>query len=139
MQHPALYYGKFLALLGIVSAMVAFNFLRRGFHPARQQSVWQIPGARPERGPELIRTHGCVACHVMRGSTARPHVGPSLEHLPDQLYLAGTLPNTPENLVQWIQHPERIRPGTAMPDLGIGEQDAEDIAAYLLNSRKTSP
>lgn len=139
MQHPALYYGKFLALLGIVSAMVAFNFLSRGFHPPRQQSVWQIPGSRPERGPELIRTHGCVACHVMRGSTATPHVGPSLEHLPDQLYLAGTLPNTPENLVQWIQHPERIRPGTAMPDLGIGKEEAEDIAAYLLNSRKTSP
>ncbi len=49
------------------------------------------------------------------------------------------LPNTPENLVRWIQQPEQIRPGTAMPNLGISEDDARDIAAYLLIPQKLSP
>ena len=139
MENPIHYYGKFLGLFGIVSTMVAFNFLNWGHHPPRQQSVWQIPGARPERGLELIRIHGCSACHAIRGISAAPRVGPSLEQLPAQVYVAGTLPNTPENLIQWIQHPEQIRPGTVMPNLGIGDEAARDIAAYLLGSEETSP
>jgi cytochrome c len=27
--------------------------------------------------------------------------------------------------------PKEVEPGTAMPDLGIGEAEARDIAAYL--------
>jgi cytochrome c2 len=39
--------------------------------------------------------------------------------------------NTPENLVRWIQHPRKLSPKTAMPDTGISQNDAKDIAAYL--------
>jgi cytochrome c1 len=41
------------------------------------------------------------------------------------------LPNSADNLVRWIQHPRTIEPKTAMPDLGVSNQDARDIAAYL--------
>jgi cytochrome c1 len=33
--------------------------------------------------------------------------------------------------MQWLQDPQAIRPQTAMPNLGVGEEDARDIAAYL--------
>jgi cytochrome c len=133
MEHPLWFYGKFLGLLGIVSLMVAFNFLTWGFHRPRRQTVWQVPGAHPERGPALIKAYGCNACHIIPSSSATPRIGPSLEHLPEQLYLAGTLPNTPTNLIRWIQEPDVIRHGTAMPNLHVGADDARDIAAYLFN------
>jgi cytochrome c2 len=41
------------------------------------------------------------------------------------------LPNEPDNLIAWIVNPQRFEPGTAMPTLGITEEDATHIAAYL--------
>jgi cytochrome c2 len=79
--------------------------------------------------------YGCPTCHVI------PHVpgavgkvGPSLEGLAQRSYLAGTLQNSPENLVRWIQHPQQIHPGTAMPEMGVTLSDATQIAAFLQNS-----
>jgi cytochrome c1 len=31
----------------------------------------------------------------------------------------------------WIQDPNALSPGTAMPSLGIGPDEARDVAAYL--------
>ena len=58
-------------------------------------------------------------------------VGPSLRKLARRSYIAGVLPNTGENLVRWLREPQSIKPGTAMPDLGVGERDARDMAAFL--------
>jgi len=49
----------------------------------------------------------------------------------EQMYIGGQLPNTPGNLVSWLQDPQRHAPGTAMPALGLDLRDARDIAAYL--------
>jgi cytochrome c1 len=45
--------------------------------------------------------------------------------------IAGELPNTPENLVRWLRNPPGVEPGTAMPNLGLSQTQAQDIAAYL--------
>ena len=50
-------------------------------------------------------------------------------------YLAGKLPNQPENMIKWIREPQEVSPGTAMPQLGVTEQDGKDIAAYLYTLR----
>ena len=133
MENPFWFYGKFLGLLAVVSLMVSFNFLTWGFGTARHSPVWNLAGARPQRGAELIRNYGCSSCHAIAGINTRPVVGPGLERLPDQLYIAGKLANTPDNLIYWIQQPEEARPGTAMPNLHVGDDDARDIAAYLLD------
>lgn len=39
--------------------------------------------------------------------------------------------NTPGNLMHWIQHPQTVVPGNGMPELGVTEDQARDIAAYL--------
>jgi cytochrome c len=58
-------------------------------------------------------------------------VGPPLNGLSNRIYIAGRLPNTPRNLIRWIRYPQQIYPGNVMPDLGISNHDARDIAAYL--------
>ncbi len=51
------------------------------------------------------------------------------------MYLAGVLPNTPENMARWIREPQTVKPGDAMPDLGVSERDARDMTAFLARQR----
>jgi cytochrome c len=91
-----------------------------------------LPGADPARGPALIEAYGCGECHTIaavRGANGM--VGPPLTNVARRGFIAGSLPTTPENLVRWIRDPQGVEPGTAMPDLGIGPEDARDLAAYL--------
>jgi cytochrome c1 len=49
--------------------------------------------------------------------------------------IAGVLPNNPENMVRWLRSPQSVSPHSAMPDLGMSDADARDIAAYLASLR----
>lgn len=99
-------------------------------------SPWQIGGAQPARGPELIEHYGCGACHTVPGVTqARGTVGPPLSQFGRRAYIAGTLQNDPDNLILWLRHPQQVLPGNAMPNTGLTQRDARDIAAYLYTLR----
>jgi cytochrome c1 len=50
-------------------------------------------------------------------------------------HIAGVLTNTPDNLIEWIHNPPGVDPRTAMPNLGVDEAAARDIAAYLYTLR----
>ena len=52
-------------------------------------------------------------------------------HWAQRSFIAGVLPNTPEQLQRWIRHPQLVKPGVAMPELAIADSDAADIAAFL--------
>ncbi len=89
-------------------------------------------GGDADRGAQLIGKYGCGYCHTIPGiSNAKGRVGPPLTGFGDRLYVAGMLPNTRDNLMAWIENPQRIVPGNVMPVLGIDENEARDIAAYL--------
>lgn len=89
-------------------------------------------GGNSEVGKALIVSKGCGACHVIPGvQGARGLVGPPLFFFSRRTMIAGELPNTPDNLVRWIKDPKQVEPGTAMPDLGLNDQQARDVAAYL--------
>lgn len=91
-----------------------------------------IPGADAKRGAADIARIGCGTCHMIPGiQQAEGLVGPPLEHWARRTYIAGEVPNTPAMLVRWIETPQAIEPGTAMPNLGVTEQTARDIAEYL--------
>lgn len=93
-------------------------------------------GGNPQQGKQLIRSYGCGACHIIPGvRTARGLVGPPLYAFGSRTIIAGELPNTPPNLVRWIQNPKAVEPKTAMPDLGLSKEQATDIAAYLYTLR----
>lgn len=96
----------------------------------------QFTGGDSSRGRELLREYGCQSCHLIPGVRgADGLVGPPLIHWSRRVYIAGQLPNTSENLIRWIMAPQEVDPPTAMPDMGVTEQDARDIAAYLYTLR----
>jgi cytochrome c2 len=84
------------------------------------------------QGAAALVAYGCVACHHVKGlhPTGR-FVGPPLDHLADNSYVGGVLPNNAAALERFIVSPRRVSPGTAMPDLGVSAADARAIAAYL--------
>ncbi len=86
----------------------------------------------PHRGAVLIRAAGCGSCHVVPGiNDATGLVGPPLQQMGRRIYIAGLLRNTPSNMIRWLRSPESIVPGNAMPDMGLTEDQARDITAYL--------
>jgi cytochrome c len=51
------------------------------------------------------------------------------------MYIAGMLPNTPQNMMRWIQAPQEVNRPTPMPNMGVTESEARDIAGYLYTLR----
>ena len=89
----------------------------------------------PERGRVLVAQYGCPACHVVTHEDAKGLVGPPLTGIANRSYIAGRFPNEPIDMQQWLKHPQTMKPGTSMPDLGVTERDAHDITAYLATLR----
>lgn len=91
-----------------------------------------ITGGSATRGASAISRYGCGSCHSIQGIVgANGLVGPPLTGIGQRLYVAGVLQNNTQNIESWIQHPTKIVPNTVMPDLGVTQQDALDIATYL--------
>lgn len=96
----------------------------------------QMTGGNASRGKAFIRKYGCDSCHSIPGiATAIGNIGPPLDKIATRSYLGGQLRNNPRNMVTWIQHPTRIDKNTAMPEVGVTDSDARDIAAYLYTLR----
>jgi len=90
----------------------------------------------PSRGAKLISSYGCASCHTVPGVPgADALVGPPLTKFARRSYIAGMLPNTEANLHRWLENPQAIVPGNAMPDLHVTARDAADITAYLYTLR----
>lgn len=91
-----------------------------------------LSGASAERGRAAVARYECGACHMIPGVPgARGRVGPDLDGFRRRIYVAGVHPNSPQVLVRWIQDAPALEPQTAMPDVGVDQGDARDIAAYL--------
>ena len=95
-----------------------------------------VRGGNPQRGIRLIERDGCGTCHVIPGiDGADGVVGPPLTGVGRRIYLAGVLRNTPNNMTEWLVHPQAVIPGNAMPNMGLSDRQARDIAAYLYTLR----
>ena len=95
-----------------------------------------VVGGDPDKGQQVIAAYGCGSCHTIPGVPgADSTVGPPLTGWAGRLYIAGALPNRPDNLVRWLIDPQAIEPGTVMPNLLVTEQDARDMSAYLYSLR----
>jgi mono/diheme cytochrome c family protein len=91
------------------------------------------------RGRSIILEKNCGSCHMIPGIRgADGLVGPPLIAFGRRSYIAGELPNNEANLVRWLQSPPSVEPQTAMPELGLSEAQAKDVAAYLLNLQTTN-
>jgi len=111
-----------------------------GLRPASRavaEPAWQAPTlGKASRGVVALRQYGCATCHRIPGVVgADTPVGPSLAHIGTRSFLAGVAANDAGNLVRWLRTPQTLHPGSAMPDLGVTENDARDMAAYLYTLR----
>ena len=73
----------------------------------------------------------CAACHTVAGTKAQGTVGPELTGFASRELIAGILPNTRENLRLWLADPPAAKPSTAMPNLGLSEQQIDALVVYL--------
>ncbi len=94
------------------------------------------PASSASSGGPAFLAAGCGDCHTIRGTAARGRVGPDLTHLASRSTLAAsTIANTPANLADWIRRPQRVKPGSRMPDLELPDGEWSAIVSYLRSLR----
>ena len=82
-------------------------------------------------GAQLFMMKGCIGCHSLN-ATKPMGIGPNLAGIGQRLYIAaGWLKNTDANLANWIQHPQTVKHGVLMPDLGVTPAEAQSLVVYL--------
>ena len=128
--------GGLLVLCLAAAVLVPLALEARAASEHRQWAM-AATGGDPAAAPKLMVRNGCAGCHTIPGVPgADARTGPRLDDLARQKFLAGVLPNTPQNLIGWIRDSRGLNPKTAMPSTFIDEQDARDIAAYLYTLRR---
>jgi cytochrome c len=118
------------AIAAGLSAFVITNVARD--NETKSAAAVALTGGDPARAPALFRRYGCSGCHTIPGIPgADGQIGAPLTGLSKRVYIAGVLENRSDNLVAWIVSPQSFSPQTAMPNTGISEQEAKNLAAYL--------
>ncbi|NOT77406.1 MAG: c-type cytochrome [Bacteriovoracaceae bacterium] len=89
-------------------------------------------GGNAEKGKELISQVGCMGCHGVDGlednsKKVKAYAGPWLSGLGSKV--------KPDWLVSWLKKPWHYQEDTIMPSMRLSNQEANDIAAYLLGLR----
>jgi cytochrome c2 len=126
-------------LAGVILALAVIGIL---YEYAEQRERMRMHAATevngdPSRGEAIFIQYGCGSCHSLknvRGATGM--VGPPLDGVALREVIGGHLANNPSNMEHWIQDPQHVSPGTAMPNLGVGAGDARDITAFLYTRAK---
>jgi cytochrome c len=118
-----------------VTWLIGLSFLLVLTACGRQQESRQqqtVPGGDPDRGRQALAEYGCHSCHNIPGVVrADAMVGPPLDNWAERTFIAGRFPNEPDNLIRWIMDPQAMSPGSGMPNMGVPEQAARDMSAYL--------
>lgn len=82
--------------------------------------------SRDEAVPKpAMLTSVCMGCHAVGGQGGT--VGPSLDGVGSRM--------TEAEIAAFIGDPQRVRPGTTMPNLGLSEPVKRELASYLAELR----
>ena len=118
-----------------VGAITAFILSR-----APEAKVPEVPvQGDAKRGREVFRVSGCLGCHNLSPYPGEETKTKDLafekegtnEHGPDLRGVASKVNR--EWLYAWIKDPKSYWPDTRMPNLRLSDQDAADIAAYMID------
>jgi cytochrome c1 len=122
----------------LVSANPAFESDKAGGTPNQLGAVAQgavlEPGSPAAEGAQIIATKPCVGCHTIPGIPgANGQVGPNLAGVASRTKIAGgaVTVNSPDDLKKWILNPPALKPGTAMPNVGLTDDEATKVVAFL--------
>lgn len=91
----------------------------------------------PDNGRLLVSSYGCMGCHQIE-PTPNPDYESSIQALrieqgPNLIGL-GSKTNK-QWLFNWLQNPYSYHPDTKMPNLRLSDQEATDIASYLIKDK----
>lgn len=126
--------GKLLGGALVLAALVGVWFAYQGWlvQTENEEVARALTGGDPAAAPDALTRYGCAGCHTIPGiAGADGQVAPPLSGLRQRVFIGGVLRNTPENLIAWIVDPQAHSPHSAMPNTGISEKEARDVAAYL--------
>lgn len=114
-----------MALRVVAEPVEAFELWR-----ARERANAAEPAsAAAQKGRGIFLGSTCVMCHTVRGTPAGSRVGPDLTHFASRRTIAaGARPNERQHLELWVQNPQAIKPGTAMP---MHEFKPDELAALV--------
>ena len=114
-----------------------------------QQAEAPVPaeGTPAWNGLQVFLNRGCTQCHtvdfednnleIADNIVADPGFnGPNLTHFASRSVFAGAyLPyeglSYNDALTQWLANPPEVKPGSFMPDLGLTQQEIDDLIAWM--------
>ena len=97
-----------------------------------QLDVTAPSGEQADRGRDVFVNAACVDCHAPVGERASDTDGPDLTTFAERSMIgAGVLPNTPDNVAEWIRDPTELKPGVEMPATALTDDEVESLLAYL--------
>lgn len=120
------------ASLAVLLACVGFYADSRYEATDLRRKAEAMTQGNAARGQQAFGKYSCGGCHTLLGVPgANGTVGPPLDGVAARGIIGGRLANNPDNMRAWIERPQSISPGTAMPDMGVTPGDSRDIAAFL--------
>nr|WP_248295328.1 cytochrome c oxidase subunit II [Paraburkholderia sp. UYCP14C] len=138
---PGVYRGQCSQFCGAQHAHMAFEVVAQNpaefdaWRDAQGEAAAPLSGNLVVEGQHLFAER-CAGCHTIRGTDSTGRQAPDLTHLGSRRKIAaGTLPNTPDHLLDWIEHAQQIKPDTLMPDIALTTADAAALSAYLATLR----
>jgi cytochrome c oxidase subunit 2 len=137
-DRPGIFRGQCAEFCGLQHAHMAFDIVAE---PERTFAGWlegmRQPAPDPtsdmeKRGRDVFMAARCAGCHTIRGTSAHGQVAPDLTHMATRSTIgAGTLPNTPDHMRDWVHDPQASKPGNQMPANPLPAEDLEALLAYL--------
>ena len=137
-DQPGVYRGQCAEYCGLQHAHMALWIVAE---PQEQFNAWHqnqvqtsvAPATDSQRvGQQVFLSSPCVMCHAINGTAAGSSVGPNLTHLASRNTIAAaTIPNTREQLTQWIVDSQKIKPGNKMPQNNLSSENLNSLLDYL--------
>lgn len=131
-SEPGTYIGQCAELCGVGHAEMRMSVVAETPEDfaAWVEAEQAAPSDPVAEGREIFMTI-CATCHTIDGTEADGVVGPNLTNIASSPTIAGVLENTPENLRIWVEDPPAVKPGTAMPALGLTNDELDYVVAFL--------
>ncbi len=85
------------------------------------------------QGKQLFTSKGCTGCHSISSMSSFRGLGPNLAGIGTRTMIgAGWLPNTDDNLREWLEHTQKVKPDVKMILPGpVTDDEAAALIAYL--------
>jgi cbb3-type cytochrome oxidase cytochrome c subunit len=114
-----------------IDAAVAYLFANTEQY---EFAVKSTPHGDAKSGEQIVKAVGCQGCHLV-GEGKREEVGPRrtfgqpLENIGNK--------TSYEWVFDWVRNPKHYNPGTFMPNLRLTDQEAADVATYLMTLKQS--